>query len=107
MYLETDKSGENMWVDGISNEEILNRTKEGRTLKRRKGKWIEHIIRRKRILTPAVEIIVNKRRTKRRKMLKVVGMKRVEVIMQWLQTYGPRETKNLAYKNKIAVYSSL
>jgi hypothetical protein len=67
------------WNDRVLNEEVLHRAKEERnilhTVKRRKGNWIGHILRRNRLLKHVIEgkidvrINVAGRRRRRRKQL--------------------------------------
>jgi hypothetical protein len=67
------------WTDRVRNEEVLHRVKEERnvvhTIKRRKAKWIGHILRRNCLLKPVIEgklegrIEMTGRRGRRRKQL--------------------------------------
>jgi hypothetical protein len=68
-----------IWIDRVRNEEVLHRVKEERqnvhTIKRRKAKWIGHILRRNCLLKHVVEeklegrIEMTGRRGRRRKQL--------------------------------------
>jgi hypothetical protein len=48
-----------IWTDRVRNEEVLHGVKEERnivhTIKRRKGNWIGHILRRKCLLKRVIE----------------------------------------------------
>jgi hypothetical protein len=67
------------WTDRVRNEEVLHRAKEERnivhTIKRRKAKWIGHILRRNCLLKHVIEeklegrIEMTGRRGRRRKQL--------------------------------------
>jgi hypothetical protein len=63
------------WTDRVSNEAVLHRVKEERnilhTIRRRKAKWIGHILRRKCLLSHIIEgnIVGTRRRGRRRKQL--------------------------------------
>jgi hypothetical protein len=67
------------WTDRVRNEEVLHRVKEERnilhTIKRRKAKWIDHILRRNCLLKQVIEgklegrIEMTGRRGRRRKQL--------------------------------------
>jgi hypothetical protein len=67
------------WTDRVRNEEVLHRVKEERnivhTIKRRKAKWIGHILRRNCLLKHVIEgklegrIEMTGRRGRRRKQL--------------------------------------
>jgi hypothetical protein len=67
------------WTDRVRNEEVLHRVKEERnilrTIKRRKAKWIGHILRRNCLLKHVIEeklegrIEMMGRRGRRRKQL--------------------------------------
>jgi hypothetical protein len=67
------------WTDRVRNEEVLQRVKEERTIlhtiKRRKGSWIGHILRRNFLLKHVIEgklegrIEITRRRGRRRKQL--------------------------------------
>ena len=66
------------WTDRVRNEEVLHRVKEERnilhTVKRRKGNWIGHILRRNCLLEHAIELKIEGlevagRLEKRRKQL--------------------------------------
>src|SRR5215510_8259351 len=67
------------WTDRVRNEEVLRRVNEDRnilhTIKRRKGNWIGHILRRNCLLKHVIEgkiegrVEVMGRRGRRRKLL--------------------------------------
>jgi hypothetical protein len=67
------------WTDRVRNEEVLHRAKEERnilhTIKRRKDKWIGHMLRRKWLLKHVIKgkleggIEMTARRGRRRKQL--------------------------------------
>jgi hypothetical protein len=68
-----------IWADRVTNEEVLHRVKEGRntlhTIKRRKGNWVGHILRRNCLLKHVIErkkegrIEITVRRGRRREQL--------------------------------------
>jgi hypothetical protein len=53
------------WTDCVRNEEVLRRVKEGRnilqTIKRRKAKWIGHILCRNWLLEHVIEGKIERR----------------------------------------------
>ena len=66
------------WTDRVRNEEVLHKVKEERnivhTIKRRKAKWVGHILRRNCLLKHVIEakiegIVVTRRQGIRRKQV--------------------------------------